>query len=257
MVAIVDTTHTIPPIQPNRTTLLDPECVPTETDSARALFVFSLTSCGTTVAVRNRFIIIFLSWIHSENSVFKHLIWSDPSRSRETFWFMKTRSVPVRTLCLWMTPSYTEMLHTGEKWKLALLLDKSNASYSRFVCFRLTIQCRYPTNEMSTSAVQRRPPEPFSHHSQTNTWWSCQQSVCVKLWFIQIIKIIPIVFFFICGSSIKKQKLTVCDDDRVISLDFNRAALESSDMFYEFVVLFSFLRHIAFVLINLLNLSQL
>ncbi|MCI4377373.1 hypothetical protein PGIGA_G00202940 [Pangasianodon gigas] len=57
IVVVTDTTRSIPPTKPNSTTLLDTSCKPTATDSSRALFNFSLDSCGTTMTVEGNYLL--------------------------------------------------------------------------------------------------------------------------------------------------------------------------------------------------------
>ncbi|XP_018581739.2 zona pellucida protein AX 4 [Scleropages formosus] len=54
MVVVVDTARVVPPLDPRDIALLDPSCRPKEMDRTRALFSFSLDSCGTIQGVEGK-----------------------------------------------------------------------------------------------------------------------------------------------------------------------------------------------------------
>ncbi|XP_048883672.1 zona pellucida protein AX 4 isoform X3 [Brienomyrus brachyistius] len=56
-VAVVDTSRTTPPVKPNRTALLDLSCRPSAADGTRALFNFSLDSCGTKTSMEGNHLV--------------------------------------------------------------------------------------------------------------------------------------------------------------------------------------------------------
>ena len=47
VVVLIDTSDVFPPIHPKWTSLLNPSCRPLETNHTRALFSFTIESCGT------------------------------------------------------------------------------------------------------------------------------------------------------------------------------------------------------------------
>ncbi|KAL2079595.1 hypothetical protein ACEWY4_025339 [Coilia grayii] len=53
MTVVADVIKSTPQAIPQRTTLLDPTCRPKETDDTRVLFEFELSTCGTTLKVKN------------------------------------------------------------------------------------------------------------------------------------------------------------------------------------------------------------
>lgn len=149
MVAIIDTTHTIPPIHPNQTALLDSSCVPKETDSSRALFSFTLGSCGTTVTVRNFCCLKSLQHPHLCSDY--HLF---PQTEGNFLVYENQISYPQD-----FQPLEDPLIHrdSSYRWEtLTFTLASKLSTWVDFLCCRLTLQCRYPKNENRTVAFRHQ-----------------------------------------------------------------------------------------------------
>ncbi|KAJ8274853.1 hypothetical protein COCON_G00094780 [Conger conger] len=66
MTVVARLTAAIPPVKPSRTTLLDKNCKPWETDITRVLFAFGLNACGTRFLIDDHYMVY-------ENEIISHL----------------------------------------------------------------------------------------------------------------------------------------------------------------------------------------
>ncbi|XP_031170876.1 uncharacterized protein LOC116061107 isoform X1 [Sander lucioperca] len=69
MVVVTTPTATWPSVQPDRTTLLDPNCKPKQTDGSRVLFEFNLDSCGTRALVGESYMVYENEILHDRQLI--------------------------------------------------------------------------------------------------------------------------------------------------------------------------------------------